>query len=231
MAVPAGRAGAGMAKVDGGCFELGDSRSRSPETLGIQGCRNCRSPRCCPATHRKAVAQGDGWPRRRATSGSPASTGAETPPARVRRFRRGAAPTPRRMAARSLGGAIDGEFDGTGVEGGPRGVLGRKCIALGDMRCPGRSATRRHEGAGARRGGPRPQALPQVHANRRSAVETGKPAARRSPQEDSAGIPVYQWTSISTRGERLGAGVFFLHTVTHHSLRREKAQSIHRATQ
>ncbi len=220
-----------MAKVDGGCFELEDSSSRSPETLGVQGCRNCRSPRCCPATHRKAVIRGDGWSRRRPIDRCPTSTGAETSSARVRRFRRGAAPTPRRMAAGSLGGAIDGEFDGTGVEGGPRGVLGRKCIALGDMRRPGRSATRRHEGAGARRGGPRPPALPQVHASRRSAVETGKPAARRSPQEDSTGIPMHQWTRISTRGERLGAGVFFLHAVTHHSLQREKAQSIHRATQ
>lgn len=84
-----------MAKVDGGCFELEDSSSRSPETLGVQGCRNCRSPRCCPATHRKAVIRGDGWSRRRATCGSPAGTGADTPPARVRRIRRGAAPTPR----------------------------------------------------------------------------------------------------------------------------------------
>lgn len=39
-------------------------------------------------------AGGDGWSRRRAARGSPAGTEAETQPARVRRFRRGAAPTP-----------------------------------------------------------------------------------------------------------------------------------------
>ncbi|EEL31458.1 hypothetical protein bcere0019_53680 [Bacillus cereus Rock3-28] len=102
MAVAHRRAGAGMASDDG---ELQRDR-KAPETLVLQRCERGGPFRCPGTAPEEAVIRGDGWARRRAANSSPASTGAETPPARVRRFRRGAAPTPRLQCAQDALGAV-----------------------------------------------------------------------------------------------------------------------------
>ncbi len=102
MAVTHCCAGTRMAPDDG---ERPRDR-QAPETLVLQR-RQRGEPLRCPGTPpEKAVIGGDGWPRRRASRSSPAGTGAETPPARVRRFRRGAAPTPRLECAQDALGAV-----------------------------------------------------------------------------------------------------------------------------
>ncbi len=81
-----------------------------PETLVVQRRQRGEPVRCLGTPPKKSVIDRDGWPRRRAANSSPAGTGAETPPARVRRFRRGAAPTPRLQCAQdALGGRMERE--------------------------------------------------------------------------------------------------------------------------
>lgn len=93
--------GAGMAPDDGG-----RPRDRqAPETLVLQRRQRSEPLRCLGTSPGKAVIGGDGWPRRRTTGGSPTGTGAEASPARVRRFRRGAAPTPRLECAQDALGS------------------------------------------------------------------------------------------------------------------------------
>ncbi len=117
MAVAHCCAGAGMAPDDGRT-QRQVCRLEIPKTLqdkAFAGCVYCSNRRSGHPKHpdgqpQEAVCSGDRWSRRRAACRCPAGTGAETPPARMRRFRRGAAPTPRLECAQdALGGRMERE--------------------------------------------------------------------------------------------------------------------------
>lgn len=184
---------------------------QAPETLVLQRCQRGESLRCLGTAPEKAVIGGDGWPQRRASRSSPASTGAETPPARVRRFRRGAAPTPRLECAQDNQGGAYGQ---SGMAGGKRSIgdgLGRHRLRPdGDAQ---RTRPRKKRPSGvpndrARHGDRAGASSASERAvNRRNPVEARKPAARRGPQDGSTGIPVHQRTGIPQDRQRLGASI------------------------